>query len=450
MPGGQIQRLLDGAKFPSVAPMTGDPLLAERTELEVFTQLLNNIQGCLEAFGSQAAAAGAAHRGLSELLAGHMAGEGRGSDAGAHAIRQMSNALHFMQQRLSKGQQAIEHLAQMCATAASRNRHIHERFEGRDRAWSVCQHYESKVQQLQQISMGDPKQAERLARNREKLRRSEEQLSTSVEGVRRVIGEALNDKQATLCNALASLCGCYSFSLGDLGEPLQNLNIAKQLLDNAASAPSPKGHQPPLPPSPPRMQVSHTHSSVGAFGHENSLPTPSNRQRPRPLLDGAAMGHSQSMRSPQSPSGIRRTPSSGNRGGPGTPTSMLKRRTASGSIVGGSQIALEKPLPTMDELFKLPLRDLRTMLAGTGVAAPLGMTDKADLVAFVHRTLHAGPGGPAGPETPTSPHSPQGDVKRSTSATLEGGKEFNPERAENARDMASMASSGGGGYGGKF
>eukprot|EP00927_Polykrikos_kofoidii_P047854 TRINITY_DN4213_c0_g1_i2.p1 TRINITY_DN4213_c0_g1~~TRINITY_DN4213_c0_g1_i2.p1 ORF type:complete len:275 (+),score=38.99 TRINITY_DN4213_c0_g1_i2:85-825(+) len=230
MPGGQIQRLLDGAKFPGVAPMTGDPLLAERTELEVFTQILNDVQGCLDSFGSQAAAAGAVHRSLSELLASPMAGERRGSDAAAHATRQMSNALQFMQQRLNRGQQAIEQLAQTCTAAASRTCHVHERFEGRDRAWSVCLHYESKLEQLQQNSHGDTKQAERLTRNREKLHRAEEQLASSMDGVRRAMREALHDKHMTLCGALASLCGCYSASFADLGEPLQNLSIHRYLL----------------------------------------------------------------------------------------------------------------------------------------------------------------------------------------------------------------------------
>lgn len=432
MPGGQLQRLLGGAKFDGVAPMTGDPLLAERTELEVFTQLLDAVQGCVESFGGQAIAAGSAYRGLSDLLARHWPGEGRGSDPGASAVRQMGASMQALQQRLTMGREAMENLAQTCAASAGRSRYIQERFEARDRAWSVCRHYEEKVQRLQ-TGCGDAQQAERLARNREKLRRSEGHLQASMDAVRRVIGEALSDKQQTLCGALASLCGCYVLTLGDLAEPLRQLGAAKQALESMAAAPTLRSHA-----SGDAAVTSHvilpTTAAHGTGTYQAAEERPSRMARsPRPTLDMTATGTAAGPRGHGSPSGRASisggtplafgcmTPTAGSttgrrRSAPSSPGGYQADDSGSGGILVGGGTSGGKTKMSMEELYKLPLRDLRTLLAGTGVTAPLGMTDKADLVSFVHGTLHA-----EASQQPTSPKGRASLMKNTLSDFDRGG-----------------------------
>ncbi|CAE7203442.1 PSR [Symbiodinium sp. CCMP2456] len=232
MPGGQIRRLLDGAKekLVGIKRMPDDPLAALRLELEEF-------DGILASFGALATLM---HQHLHGFATAHhdvldrVAAFTPDSHCLSGHVRQIRVVFDLLRDQLALGTEAFDSLCHTCQQQAQRSQPLQEAFICRDRAWGVRQHYETKLKRLNDnLYRAGPDGNDRLERNRGKLLRARAEVDRLTGEVDEAGRQAAAAKHCVLGLALVSLCGAKAACLEGLGPTLDRLQSARLALEQA-------------------------------------------------------------------------------------------------------------------------------------------------------------------------------------------------------------------------
>jgi len=188
--------------------MPNDPLEDQRAELLEMDSLLSSLSACAKTVGTAMDMLAAAPLPLFDPLS-RFYGQGT---PGSHAIEKLCTQLNDFASRSKDHESGLDLLQARLQTMSERNRAAHQSFGARDVAWSSQDHYVKKVEKLkEQISKAGTSHAlvQKLNRNEQKKRDSQQEFAHQTDETGRQVSEALENRWQDIGEVVAQLCQYY-------------------------------------------------------------------------------------------------------------------------------------------------------------------------------------------------------------------------------------------------
>jgi len=155
---------------------------------------------------------------------------------GCQVVSRFCNQLESFERRSKDGQSHMNSLQQMLQGMQDDCRKVREHFKRRDEAYQTHMHYCNKLEGMQeQISKGGTHQKiiEKLNRNHEKKRESEQDFQKEMEDTTRIVNDVLSMKCIRVGDCISKFCKYYGaiFSSADM-IAREFTEISQQLVGN--------------------------------------------------------------------------------------------------------------------------------------------------------------------------------------------------------------------------
>eukprot|EP00416_Gambierdiscus_australes_P002158 CAMPEP_0171138744 /NCGR_PEP_ID=MMETSP0766_2-20121228/135614_1 /TAXON_ID=439317 /ORGANISM="Gambierdiscus australes, Strain CAWD 149" /LENGTH=347 /DNA_ID=CAMNT_0011602369 /DNA_START=44 /DNA_END=1084 /DNA_ORIENTATION=- len=209
--------------------MPDDPLAVQRAELEDFEVLINMLMSCAGRVHASVEMLAGAPQPMLEPLMQFYSQDERGSSIISRLCAQMSE---FAAQA-KRGEQQMQACQGVLRELSQRNSEVRATFQQRDVAHQTTVHYEKKVEALQeQIAKGgaSTKVMEKLNRNVQKKRESEQHFAEVMKSAGVSTQDVLSSKWHRISPAISHLCGYYSMVFETAGQLVQGFAEVGQAL----------------------------------------------------------------------------------------------------------------------------------------------------------------------------------------------------------------------------
>ncbi|CAE7555683.1 unnamed protein product [Symbiodinium sp. CCMP2456] len=222
MPGA-FRRAREAMSGP--AKMPHDPLEDQRAELVELDALISILGTCASTLSTSVNMLAAAPKPLFDPLSRFYSQGMPGSAAIQRLCVQMDSFATHVQEHDAE----IEALQTKLRGLSERNKTVHQSFSSRDAAWTSQDHYTKKLEKLRdQIAKSGTSSAlvDKLNRNEEKKRTSQQEFATRTSETGRQVNEALSNRWQEVGQVVAEMCQYYTVvfqAAGTLRHELQQV-----------------------------------------------------------------------------------------------------------------------------------------------------------------------------------------------------------------------------------
>ncbi|CAE7215247.1 unnamed protein product [Symbiodinium natans] len=207
------------------AKMPHDPLEDQRAELVELDALISILGTCASTLSTSVDMLAAAPKPLFDPLS-RFYSQGM---PGSAAIQRLCLQMDGFASHVKEHEAEMEALQNKLRGLSERNRTVHQSFSSRDAAWTSQDHYTKKLEKLRdQIAKSGSSSGlvEKLNRNEEKKRHSQQEFATRTSETGRQVNEALSNRWQEVGEVVAEMCQYYTVvfqAAGTLRQELQQV-----------------------------------------------------------------------------------------------------------------------------------------------------------------------------------------------------------------------------------
>lgn len=231
---GSIRRTKTRMWGPKAMP--NDPLEVCRQEISEFDTLLTVLGSCATTIQISTDMLGTAPEPLVETLQRSFP---KGHDQSGDLVARLLEKTTMFGSRVKNGETHIRTMVDNIQELRKTINDVREQFTGRDNAWQMSKHYDSKVEGLQsQLAKKgsiSQKLAEKISRNQQKQQESEQAYQREMAATAKQVNEVLEQKWPRVGQALVKLCRFYITIFDGADQMVRDLSVLVEELTRTCS-----------------------------------------------------------------------------------------------------------------------------------------------------------------------------------------------------------------------